>query len=184
MEKFFMFVLGVAAGSLLTYKFVEEKYKKIANEEIEAIREYYRLKYDYKEMVNDLGYSKKENTPNTESIDDVESTNENDENDEKYIIHTEEDTKEYVKPYVINESEFGEKEGYNTVSCMYWDDDILTDNDGTIITDPARYIGDGLNHLGESESTLYGVYIRNENIKCDYEIIKSEKTYDEGCNWS
>ena len=42
MNKLLMFTLGAAAGSLLTWKIVEGKYKKIADEEIESVKEHYK----------------------------------------------------------------------------------------------------------------------------------------------
>ena len=42
MGKILAFIFGAAAGSLVTWKLVDTKYKKLADEEIESIREYYR----------------------------------------------------------------------------------------------------------------------------------------------
>lgn len=42
MNKVFIFVLGAAVGSLITWKFVEEKYRRIADEEIESVKETFK----------------------------------------------------------------------------------------------------------------------------------------------
>lgn len=42
MNKVFIFVLGAAIGSLVTWKFVEEKYRRIADEEIESVKETFK----------------------------------------------------------------------------------------------------------------------------------------------
>lgn len=42
MNKVFIFVLGAAVGSLVTWKFVEEKYRRIADEEIESVKETFK----------------------------------------------------------------------------------------------------------------------------------------------
>ena len=42
MNKIFIFCLGAASGSLLTWKLIEKKYKDLADEEIASVVEYYR----------------------------------------------------------------------------------------------------------------------------------------------
>ena len=44
LSKVFMFAVGAAVGSAVTYKMVKTKFEQIANEEIEEVREYYREK--------------------------------------------------------------------------------------------------------------------------------------------
>ena len=39
LSKVFIFVAGAAIGSVVTLKFLEEKYKRIADEEIESVKE-------------------------------------------------------------------------------------------------------------------------------------------------
>lgn len=46
MNKVITFVLGAAIGSLVTWKLIEEKYKKLADDEINSVREYYKDKYE------------------------------------------------------------------------------------------------------------------------------------------
>ena len=41
-----IFVIGTVAGSAVTYKFVKDKYEKITNEEIAAMREHFEEKYN------------------------------------------------------------------------------------------------------------------------------------------
>lgn len=77
MNKVITFVLGAAIGSLVTWKLIEEKYRKIADEEIESVRKYYKDRYDM--LANDLpvvssGLSIVEPCKETESVTTVAST--------------------------------------------------------------------------------------------------------------
>ena len=201
MNKLIIFVLGATAGSLLTWKILDKKYKQIADEEIEAIREHYKKKdetykkldeYDhihawkdtpcvdigkvsedpeYQQMVDDLGYTEEEME---ELIEDPSTVIEHSEEGYKIFIEPED---ERVEPFVIAPDEFGERVGYDAKSWTYYSDYVLTDDEGEIVSDPEEFIGDGLDHFGEFEDDC--VHIRNENIKCDYEILKHEKTFSQ-----
>ena len=41
-SKVFIFVAGAAIGSVVTLKFLEEKYRRIADEEIESVKETFK----------------------------------------------------------------------------------------------------------------------------------------------
>ena len=177
------FVLGAAAGSLLTWKLVEEKYRQIANDEIESVREHYInknkensesnipehfedeeiyadeieitdvKKAEYEEKVKDLGYS-----------DDMS---------EAWI----EPGSDYIAPVIISPEEYGDND-FEMKSLTYYADFVLADNDGDeIVSDPESIIGNALNHFGEYENDA--VHVRNFNDECDYEILKHEKTFSE-----
>ena len=193
MNKVFIFLAGAAIGSLATWKIVENKYKKIADEEINSVSEYYKEKFkkvadeeidsvakyyrdkdknvqnkevdDYEKVLDDLCYS------NRETEDDIK------EEDKDYVV-PEPTSKNYVEPYTISPDEYGENDKPWTMkSLMYYSDGTLADDYDNIIEDPQGVIGDGLEHIGEYIDEC--VYVRNENEKCDYEILISEKTYNE-----
>lgn len=175
MNKVFIFGLGAAVGSLLTWKLVEAKYKKIADEEIESVIEHFRnkeqkeentfaddyvevekleaVKRDYNKKITDLGYM-----------------------DDDAVIITNPGV-EKIEPYVISPEEFGEANGYDTKSWTYYADLVLTDEMGDIVCEPELIIGDGLEHFGEFEDD--SVYVRNDNTECDYEILKHDRTFSE-----
>ena len=44
LSKVFIFAVGAAIGSAVTWKLVKTKYEKIANEEIESVKEIYGAK--------------------------------------------------------------------------------------------------------------------------------------------
>lgn len=185
MKQVIAFVLGATAGTLVTWKILEKKYKQIADEEIEAVREYYRSK-DEVYTASILGIS---NEPvktyiEEEKVEDEEKTEYNKQVQELDYSQDEDDytvqlapAEEEIAPYTIAPDEFGEADGYNTRSWTCYADMVLTDEDGIIVSEPERIIGDALAYFGEYEDD--SVYVRNENNECDYEILKHDKTYDE-----
>lgn len=186
MNRVFIFVLGAATGTLVTWKVLDKKYRELAEEEIKSVEEYYKSKEllmevkagdeiikskytvspsdelnekeDYKNKIKELGYSE-------EVIDD-----------EGCFVITEPGI-DYIAPYVITPEEFGEIEGQLTRSWTLYADGILTDEAGNIVFEPEKEIGDALEHLGEYEDDC--VHVRNENMECDIEILKHESTFAE-----
>ena len=83
-------------------------------------------------------------------------------------------------PYVITPEEFSEFEDYSTISLYFFRDQILTDDDYELLEDVDDVIGfESLNHFGEYEDDA--VYVRNDRLKTDYEILRDERTYQEAC---
>lgn len=80
-------------------------------------------------------------------------------------------------PYIISPEEFDGLDGYTPVSLVYFDDGVLSDDLGIIVDDVDEIIGDALSHFGEYEDD--SVYVRNDAKRCDYEILRDERTYDE-----
>lgn len=84
---------------------------------------------------------------------------------------------EIEPPYVISPEEFGELDGYTQISLTYFDDGILSDENGVIIDEPEEIVGDALNHFGEYEED--SVFVRSDPKKCDYEILRDLRSYAE-----
>lgn len=79
--------------------------------------------------------------------------------------------------HVIPPSEFGEEEGYSIVELTFYKDHILAE-EFDIVEDAEHIIGyDSLNHFGEYENDA--VHVRNDRMKCYYEILLDERTYEE-----
>ena len=80
--------------------------------------------------------------------------------------------------YTIAPDEFGEdEENYEQVSLMFYADDVLCDENDEVMEDRENYIGDALNHFGEWEPDA--VYVRNELLHIEYEILKDERPFSE-----
>ena len=180
MKNVLIFTLGAAAGSLLTWKLVEQKYKQIADEEIESVVEMYRKRSE------DPKPSKEEMSEYVTSLqkqaEDLGYIQNEEEKEEDLFTVQVEDEDEGVRPYVISPEEYGDKNGYDARTYTYYADNILTDEDDNIVGNPELFIGDGLEHFGDYDDCA--VFVRNDTLKCDYEILKHNGNYDEYDNGS
>lgn len=186
MNKVFIFTLGAAVGSLLTWKLIEKKYRDLADEEIESVVEHFKEKVL---EVNEKFIFSDEIEPVSEKEEQYNGLTKDlgydfDEDDDDAIISVDKEGNvyiepgvDYIKPYVISPEEFDEIEHYDSRSWTLYSDGVITDDIGEIVVDPENYIGDALNHFGQFEDD--SVHVRNENIECDYEIIKCEKSFTE-----
>ena len=83
-----------------------------------------------------------------------------------------------MKPYVISPEEFGEFEDYERISLSYYADQILADEDDEKVEDVDNVVGlESLIHFGEFEDD--SVFVRNDRLKCDYEILLDQRTYSD-----
>ena len=78
-------------------------------------------------------------------------------------------------PYVIDPVEFGELYDYRTITLKYFNNGILLDDTDCPMEDPDIFIGDALDHFGEYEDDA--VHVRNDQFRCDYEVIKIDKDW-------
>jgi hypothetical protein len=164
------FSLGAAIGSLVTYKVLVAKFNKMLEDEIEAAKDY----YSGDRATTDK--SEEQTVAESEEIDPAEL-------DKQHYVEllkkyrNEEDT-DMCEPYVIPPEDFGELADYETVSLTYYADGVLTDEDNEPIDDADDIVGaDSLNHFGEFEDD--SVFVRNEMLKIDYEILKDLRRYSD-----
>lgn len=186
------FIFGAGVGSAATWYFLKQKNEAILEKEKESYKTYYEKK------VAELNPE-----PETVSDPDPQQPDEatlkrlrNKDDISKYVknikqytnysdIHTVEESSVVTEPeeetysempYVIPPEEFDELEGYNTISLLYFSDEVLTDDDYSIIENVEETIGkDSLNTFGRYEDD--SVYVRNDRLKCDYEILKDERRF-------
>lgn len=164
LSKLLIFAAGGAIGSVVTWKLLKTKYEKIAQEEIDSVKAVYsgRLSID--------------------SIDEYEEENDKEEERAEYVNHVKEYAGEEVTfmavPHVIAPDEFGNDDEYETVSLTYYADGVLTDEDDIPIEDVDDLVGeDSLTHFGEYEDD--SVHVRNDRLKCDYEILYDTRNYSD-----
>ena len=98
------------------------------------------------------------------------------ENKSDKILAEQDDVESSEKPYVISPDEFGEFEDYEKISLIYYNDGVLTDENNEIVDDINEIVGeDSLKHFGEYEED--SVFVRNDKLKCDYEILYDLRKY-------
>ena len=187
---FLAFVMGAAAGSLVTWKFVEKKYKQIAQEEIDSVKETYAKmrKDDLEAKQADLEAAKAKLHPaEPEKVETPEIQPEEVKKYEDVIVkhnytsysnNVDEKGGDVMtdRPYIISPDEFGDYPDYETISLTYYNDKVLTDEYNEIVDDIDDLIGDdSLNHFGEYEDD--SVFVRNDALKVDYEILLDPANY-------
>lgn len=174
-----VFTAGAAIGSVVTWKIVKTKYEKIAQEEIESVKEV------FSKITNENVFDE-ENSDETE--DDISEEEAIEKEKEAYdeLVHgagytnysdiKQEEADNMDKPYVIEPEEFGECE-YATVSLTYYEGDkVLTNEDNDIIDNVDELVGaDFASHFGEYEED--SVFIRNDELEIDFEILKDYDSY-------
>lgn len=170
LKNLLIFAMGAVIGSVATWKLTKDKYKAIADEEIESVKETF-AKRKKKEDVETL--EPKFTDADLKKLKQTITTNgyrnySNIEKEEEPIM---------AKPYVISPEEFGEAD-YPTESLTYYADGILTDDRNNIIEDVERMVGvESLNHFGEYEDD--SVFVRNDELRTDYEILlDNQRFYD------
>ena len=198
------FAAGAAIGSVATFMSIKNKYEQIAKEEIEEVREVYMNAIRKTEEVDD---EHEDSAPVNEAPKVAELKSYNDVVKESGYINygniteaeveemVKEKTKEIVeecndilkktedkvnnKPYVISPDEFGDE--YNVVTLVCYNDKVVTTYDtGEVLTDEEveKLVGlDSLSRFGEYEED--SVFVRNDSIKVDYEILRDEENYSD-----
>lgn len=82
------------------------------------------------------------------------------------------------KPYILHESEFKERD-FPTVSLTYYEgDDVLCDEANMPVDNKHRLVGeDNLSKFGHGSGNPYVLYIRNEVLNIDMEVLRVEKSF-------
>lgn len=187
----FMFAAGAVIGSAATWFVLKNKYEQRVQEEVESV----------KEALSGLTNNVEESAEETESEDEEDAEEYHqvnwDELEDLDEEETDEELEEYAnltnlyssekggaekvktkKPYVISPYDFGEIDEYHKIDLTYYADGVLEDEDGEIVSDIDELIGvDSLNTFGEYEDDA--VFVRNERLMTDFEILKDYRTYKE-----
>lgn len=184
LSKLVIFAAGAAIGSAVTWKFLDEKYKRISREEIDSVKAYYADKYgEHKEEESESKrYLEEVAKPFSDGLHEGLNNILREQGYVSYsdapkaIVKPEKKEESTTKPYVIAPEEFGEFGGYETVSLTYYKDKVLTDENDEIIDDVDDIVGlESLSHFGEYEDD--SVFVRNDERKCDYEILLDPREY-------
>lgn len=167
---FVMFAAGTIIGSVATWQYAKNKYDKLAQEEINAVKEVYRkrenkLKKEYKDDAEKKAYK--------EIYTDIANNYGYQQKNEAEHM-----TIDANKPYVISPEEFSDIWEYDTISLTYYADKVLTDDEDEVIEDIEGTVGAySLERFGEYEDDA--VYVRNDRLKCYYEILKDLRNYSD-----
>jgi len=176
LNKSIIFAVGAAIGSAVTWAIVKNKYKKLAQEDIEAVREFYKDKYK-----NCTGGTEELKEETEDAEDEDEEIDDSDIPDEYYESYKsvlksnkyspeEEDDEEMDKFEVLSPEEYEECD-YPTISLTYYKDGILTNDRGKIIRNVDEVVGKGsLGRFGEYEED--SVFVADHDLRVVYEILR------------
>ena len=174
-----LFAAGVAVGSLATWRYFKSKYEVVEDEIEEKTEEAEgeseeddpevlesKMSYkkpplkEYVKMVENNGY-----TPKTH-VEEVEEE----------IANGEWGDKDVYEPFIIRPDEYGELHAYETLSLNYYADGVLTDELDNPIEDVESLVpADFADHFGEYDDNA--VFVRNDNLECDYEILRDLRKF-------
>lgn len=163
------FAAGATIASVVTWKVLKNKYKRIADEEIASVKEVFSKR---SEVVQKEPEEKPDLTEYNNKLQEEGYTNYSD-------IKTEEKGEPMAmdKPYVISPDEFDEN-GYPTISLTYYADGILTDFSDNVIDNVDELVGEeSLTHFGDYEDD--SVFVRNDKLKLDIEILLDERNFSD-----
>lgn len=167
----FVFIGGAAIGSVVSWKLLKTRYERIAQEEIDSVKEVFSRRHEETAV-------EEEEEVETGNFSDYEAEVRAYNSAEVKKVKTVERALADEKPYVIPPENFGEIDEYEKISLTYYSDRVLVDECDELVEDVEDTVGfDSLTHFGEYEDD--SVYVRNDRLKCDYEILWSLKRYSE-----
>lgn len=199
-------ILGLVVGGvtawLVTDRRLAKKYERVAETEIDDMREHFRARLiarDEKPPLSSLGrlveeenYASKsedpstpgelntqvERTPEQQNVFDRINTEKDASDGWDYDIEKAARTREV--PYVIHYDERGET-NYEEVTLTYYTaDDVLCDDKDKVVDDQDRVVGlQNLDKFGHGSNDAEIVYVRNEYLSLDIEVVRSPNSYAE-----
>lgn len=196
------FSIGATVGSVVTWYAVKKKEEQRADDEINSMKEYHakQIKHYKEDLAAAQEYIDNEidHVPAQEAsifgpekeVEEIEEEIAKGERTDYTKFHNIRPVTEEPKvidpeePYLLDSAdEYGDDEDFDTEVLYFTADEILTDMDGHIIEDVASMVGvEALGMFGDEALECFGdedsVYVRNERLGCDYEILRSPDTYD------
>lgn len=185
-DRLLTFIFGAGVGAAAAWYFAKQKYEAISLDERESYKEY------YEEQLNKLAPTPNNAEPE-EDIEEMKAQARNKKDISEYVKHIKhytnysdepekkEEQEEPIltdRPQVISPDDFGEYDDYNTISLLYFADGVLTDDDYSIIENADAIVGtESLETFGEYEDDA--VHVRNDRLKCDYEILKDVRRFED-----
>lgn len=166
------FTLGAAVGSLITWKVLKNHYE---NEVLEVFPREEEETEDDEQDENPVRPSDKPDL--MEYAAKIKEAG--------YVNYSNETKSEKVEennvsvPYIIDEEDFGELDGYEAVTMEYYSDGTLCDPDGKPIPKEENEDVLGSEAVKLLESGEDSVYIRDDGTKMDMEILLNLTPYEE-----
>ena len=185
------FLVGLVIGSVLTYHGLKNKVEAEIDEEVDKIKEFYKDQLEKQQeeylkskvdLAEDKGsiVSKIINLNNIEKFEEVpneDTDNDIDESPSGVFEVFKDDIIAQDKPFVIEEDRVGEYFSYDLISLIYFSDGVLTDDWEVPVENPDETVGKEYIEYFETGEDV--VYVRNDKLKCEFEITRDLRTYEE-----
>ena len=189
------FALGLGVGIAAGIFICKNKYEEKADKEIASVRKAYddffkSIPREEKPRSADENKTIKQQIPvgdktslriDYSKLYGGESSNEKINNkasiDKSSIVGPEEKPNRFIliSPGDYKESSYEAKELY-----YYKKDAVLADGNNNIVTNPSLVVGlEWMNNFGKYEECIDAVYVRDTVNKIDYEIVESEKNFED-----
>lgn len=186
-NNFAMFLAGATVGAATAWICLRKRYEQIAQEEIDSVKAAFAEKKPV--FTNTTRDEEQEENQHKADIAKLKpdlvdyAAKLQEEGYVNYTEHSKKNTEEKKEepmidtPYVISPDEFGTSDNYTQISLVYYDgDEVLADEEDAVVEDIAGTVGeDFAEHFGEYEDD--SVFIRNDRLRCDYEICKDYRSY-------
>lgn len=195
--------IGLTVGGTVTFfvtrKLLQTRYEKLANEEIQQMREHFRkraLAKEPKPELSDIGrvtesYKANSDIPMPVIPEGIKpnvpvpprAQGRTMLKEDRWDYEVEKAIRSEERPYVIHVDERHEKEDHEEITLTYYaGDDVLCEigPDHKIVDDQERVVGiANLDKFGHGSGSPDVVYIRNEYLSLDIEVCRSRGTYAE-----
>ena len=159
------FTIGGALGFIVANAMLKDRYEKLTQAEIDSVKAAFRKDHPLPKKEETRQASENERKAYSQYVN-------------KLGYAEEKKPAQISKPEVISPDEFGDRDGYEEISLTYYADGTVTDDSDRPMDEDEieETIGkDSLQHFGEYEED--SVFVRNDRLKVDYEILFDQRTY-------
>lgn len=168
LSKVLIFAAGAAVGVACTWKYFKTKYEKKADEEIEQVMEQFSNRDDAKTVDERIVESEADEKEYHDELVKLGYTN--------YADIAKDSRDRGI--YVLDDPRQFSDEDYEVASWSYYKDNVLADENDDIVEDIDRSIGiESLQHFGAMEDEPDMLYVRNDKLKLDFEVLRVDENY-------
>ena len=186
MNKLLIFLGGAAVGGLTATIYfkrkidsLEEEYQKIATDAYNKYISDFNIEVGYSHGDKDIQIIS--DIPNKGYVSGIDTANDYDKYVEivkEYNNQEENETEDNIMPYIITPEEYGDDDDYDTKVLTAFTDKVVLDEDNCMVD--IGYFGDAINKkIYSKKNKDTSIFVRDENEKVDYEIIKESISFEE-----
>lgn len=179
-NKVLWFAAGVAVGAVATNHFFKTKYERLYQEDVESVKRAFS-EPQQSEPVEGSTEDVLTSEPTPEEVEtygDIISAQGYSTATDAPVNPIGKEVEGVRRPYVISPMDFDTEDDYEVYTLTYYADGVLTDEQNNPIENVDDMVGrDSLNTFGEYEDDA--VHVRNERLKCDFEILRDLSNYSD-----